>query len=171
MSLPTGTKVIYGTSGVCTIRDYREEDFGTGRKLYCVLEPSGQKTGADIFVPTDNELLMNRIKVMLSPDEIDSIIDRIPEENMEWIDDSRERGAAFEKIISCGDRLKIAVLIKSIYLRKKECASEGKKIGIADERVMRSAERMLIEEFAAVLGIGQDDVRPFVLQRLKCPIG
>lgn len=169
MSLPKGTKVIYGASGVCTISDYREEDFGTGRKLYCVLTPSGEKSSADIFVPADNETLMNKIKVILSPEEINALIDRIPEENMDWIDDSRERGAAFEKIISCGDRLKIAVLIKSIYLRKKECASEGKKIGIADERVMRSAERLLFEEFAAVLGIEPDDVRGFIMRRLECP--
>ena len=167
MKLSIGDNVVYGTNGVCSVYDIREEDFGTGKKKYYVLHSETQKTGADIFVPEDSDVLMGRIKELLSPEEIYKFIDSIPDENMSWIDDSRVRSLEFEKIISSGDRKGLIKLIKAIYEKKSELAGHGAKIGVADERVMRTAERMLYEEFAAVLDIKIEDVVPLITKRIK----
>ncbi len=52
MTPDIGTNVVYGTSGVCSVIDIREEDFGGGKKLYYVLRPLGKhSTGTDILSP------------------------------------------------------------------------------------------------------------------------
>lgn len=166
MKLSIGTKVIYGTNGVCIIVDYREEDFGGGKKMYYILRRAAQKTSEDIFVPEDNDLLMNKMKVMLSEKEVYDIINCIPGEKSLWIDDNRVRSVEFDKILSNGDRKQLMRLIKSIYEKKQSLSQQGKKLGISDERTMRTAERILYEEFAEVLNIEQEDVVPFITDRL-----
>ena len=166
MELSVGSKVIYGTNGVCLITDYREENFGNGKKMYYILKRVAQKTSEDIFVPEDNNILMGRIKFMLSEKEIYDIINAIPDETVFWIDDNRIRSAEFDRIISDGDRKQLMLLIKSIYEKKKALALEGKKLGISDERSMRTAERILYEEFAEVLNMEKEDVIPFISNRL-----
>lgn len=168
MNLSIGTNVIYGTNGICCITDKREEDFGTGKRMYYVLRPVGQRNNADIYIPEDSEALMKRIRQILSPEEIYSLIEIMPDENMDWIEDNRTRGSAFEQIISGGDRRELVRMSKVIYAKKRELSKEGKKLGIADERLMRAAEKMLFEEFASVLDIKQEEVLPFITKQIKC---
>ena len=166
MGLSIGTKVIYGTNGVCLITDYREEDFGNGKKMYYILKRVAQKTSEDIFVPEDNSILMSRIKAMLSEEEIYDIINGVHNEETSWIDDNRIRSAEFDRIISNGDRKQLMLLIRSIYEKKKSLSLEGKKLGISDERIVRTAERMLYDEFAEVLNIDREEVVPLISNRL-----
>ncbi len=53
-----------------------------------------------------------------------------------------------------------------LFLRQQELAGKRKKLHIADEKILKETERVLYEEFAYVLGIGQDEVLPFILQKL-----
>ena len=53
-----------------------------------------------------------------------------------------------------------------LFLRQQELAGKRKKLHIADEKILKETERVLYEEFAYVLRIGQDEVLPFILQKL-----
>lgn len=164
-----GANVVYGTSGVCTVIDMREEDFGAGRRMYYVLHPFGKhSSGTDIFVPADNERLLGKIKNVLTPEEIYELIEIIPEEHMDWIDDNRARSIRFESVISGGDRRELVALTKATYNKKHELSKQGKKLSITDERFMRAAEKMLFEEFAVALEIEQEEVLPFITKQIKC---
>lgn len=169
MTPDIGTNVVYGTSGVCSVIDIREEDFGGGKKLYYVLRPLGKhSTGTDIFVPADNERLLGKIKNVLTPQEIYELIDIVPEEHVEWIDDSRTRGIKFESVIAGGDRRELIAFTKATYNKKHELSKQGKKLSVADERFIRAAEKMLFEEFAFAFEIEQSEVRPFITKQIKC---
>ncbi|MEI3153127.1 MAG: hypothetical protein V8S82_05825, partial [Eubacteriales bacterium] len=66
----------------------REEDFGEPEETYYVLHPLGKhSSGTDIFVPADNERLLGKMKNVLTPEEIYELVEIIPEEHMDWIDD------------------------------------------------------------------------------------
>ena len=134
-----GTRVVYGTSGVCTVVDMREEDFGAGKRIYYVLRPLAKHSvSTDIFVPADNERLLAKIKNVLTPKEIYELIEIIPEEHMDWIDDNRARSIKFESVISEGDRHELVALTKATYNRKHELSKQGKKLSITDERFIQS---------------------------------
>ena len=164
-----GTRVVYGTSGVCTVVDMREEDFGAGKRIYYVLRPLAKHSvSTDIFVPADNERLLAKIKNVLTPKEIYELIEIIPEEHMDWIDDNRARSIKFESVISEGDRHELVAQTKATYNRKHELSKQGKKLSITDERFMRAAKKMLFEEFAIALEIEQEDVIPFITKQIKC---
>lgn len=164
-----GANVVYGASGVCSVIDMRKEDFGGGRKTYYVLRPLGKLSGGtDIFVPADNELLLGRIKNVLTPQEIYELIDVASEEQPEWIDDNRARSAKFESIISRGDRKEIVAMTKATYNKKRELSKCGKKMSIADERFIRAAEKILFDEFAFALEIEQHEVLPFITKQITC---
>ena len=63
-----GERVIYGSSGACEIIDIRKEAFGGAAREYYVLTPLGG--GSSIFVPTDNEQLVGRMRAPLTRKEI-----------------------------------------------------------------------------------------------------
>ena len=55
-----GECVIYGSSGACRIADVRQESFtGAPREYYVLVPLSG---GSSVFVPTDNEQLVARMR-------------------------------------------------------------------------------------------------------------
>ena len=43
----------------------------------------------------------------------------------------------------------------------------GKKLHIADERMLREAEKMICDEFAYVLGISQEEVPAYITSGLE----
>ena len=53
--------IIYGTQGVCKIADTEEKMVSGKRKTYFVLKPVSDR-GATIFVPTDNELVLKKMR-------------------------------------------------------------------------------------------------------------
>lgn len=51
------------------------------------------------------------------------------------------------------------LLIKEISTKQKDLSSHGKKLGTVDEQYLKLAERLVCEEFAAVLHTTPDAVR------------
>ncbi|MBQ6579669.1 MAG: CarD family transcriptional regulator, partial [Oscillospiraceae bacterium] len=95
------------------------------------------------------------------------IIDSLPDSDSEWIRDEKERLEAFKNLLESGTCKNIAVLVRSLYLHKKELASKGKKLRSSDETTMQRAEKLLFGEFAWVLGINPNEVADFIKSRIN----
>ena len=117
-------------------------------------------------MPVDNEKLTGRMQRLLTAQQILEVIGGMDEEDRLWIDDDAQRRDAYNEILRDGDRVGMARIIKTLFLRQQELAGKRKKLHIADEKILKETERVLYEEFAYVLGIGQDEVLPFILQKL-----
>ena len=65
-----GQTVLYGTEGVCRITEIQEMKVGKKKSEYYVLKPV-YRDGATIYVPMDNATLLNRMRQVLSAEEID----------------------------------------------------------------------------------------------------
>ena len=59
------------------------------------------------------------------------------------------------------------LLIRSLYNKGEERRRENKRLHLADERFLNEAERLLHDEFSAVLGIEETEVVPFIMSRLE----
>ena len=158
-----GDRIIYGSNGIMEIVDIREESIGDARRKYYVLKDFRENSSLQTFVPVDNERLVSTMRNLLTKAEVIELISRIksiPE--AEWQTDNRRRTEKFRCIIESGDAESIISVIKAIYLNGIKRRKEGKKNYLADENVMKKAERMLYEEFSAVLGIPENEVRDFI---------
>lgn len=161
-----GDTVLYGTDGVCTLREITTRTFGKEKLEYYVLVPLRQ-TASVIYVPTASETLCKKMRRVLSESEIRQIIHDMPGEMCtEWIAEENERRAYFKSILQSGDRRELIRMIKTIYLHGQEQKQNGRKLHHSDEMMMKDAENLLYDELAYVLSVKPDDVLPLIMEEL-----
>jgi len=160
-----GDIVSYGTTGVCRVIGECVQNVKGENKNYIVLKPVYQENST-VYVPVENETLTERIKSLMTGEEINELIREMPGDEPLWADNDSERAELFSNIISGGDRHQLARLVRTLYIHQKKQQEIGRKLHAADEHFFRNAEKLLFEEFAAVLGIGPEDVVDFIEKKL-----
>lgn len=153
--------VKYGVNGVCKIVDISYQSFCGSDAEYYVLKPLNSEDST-FFVPTQNENLVSRMHKIMSENEVYDLIDEIPSCHAEWIDDNKRRHEQYNNIISNGTRKDVIGLIRTLHTKKQQLEDERKKMHVADEKLMKDAEKMINEEFAAVLNIKPAEVPEFI---------
>ena len=58
-------------------------------------------------------------------------------------------------------------MIKTLHARRQERTREGKKITATDERYLKAAEDYLFGELAAALKIAKEDMRGYIVKRIR----
>lgn len=164
-----GSFVMYGANGVCTVTDRRiEYQYGTAREYY-VLTPLGMK-GSAVFVPTDNEMLVSKMRRLLSRDEITELVLSLRGRELAWERDSKKRTEYGNAVLARGDRGELLSLVRCMRLKKNELSDAGRHLSGADDSLLKKAERLINEEFSVALGIPSDEVANFIESTLKCAI-
>jgi len=157
--------VLYGVNGICTITDIEEKKINKEIKKYYVLKPVYNKSST-LYVPVDNELLVSKMKKILSKKEIFNLIDSINEKELIWIENEQERNRTYNEILKSGDRKEIMKMLRSLHNHRIKLKDTGRKFHVADEKIMRAAEGLLHEEFAYVLDIKKENVTDFIVDHL-----
>lgn len=159
--------IIYGAQGVCKITGTEEKTVSGVKRTYFVLKPVGDK-GSTFYAPTDNELVLKKMRRLLTKDQIHKLIDSMPGEDAVWIQNENERKELYRNILAKGEPLELIKMIKAIYAHKKEREAEGKRLHMSDERFFKDAELLLYNEFQYVLDIGgKDDLMTYIFARLE----
>ena len=76
--------IIYGSEGICQIVAIEENDFVGVKKTYYVMKPLG-KDSSTTYVPIDSEMLVARMRKLLTKKEINELIDALPNEPIKWL--------------------------------------------------------------------------------------
>ena len=97
--LKVGDMVVYATTGLCEVADIETKKIGKILKDYYVLKPSASTT-ATVFIPTDNEKLLEKVHKVLSKKDILSLIDEVKSSEPQWIEDDNARKNHFREVIS-----------------------------------------------------------------------
>lgn len=159
--------IIYGAQGVCKIAGTEEKTVGGKKKTYFVLKPVNDK-GSTIFAPTDNELVLQKMRRLLTKDEIHKLMDSMRSENAVWVSNENERKELYKSILATGDHMELIKMIKAIYAHKKEREAEGKRLHMSDERFFKDAEQILYNEFQYVLELqDKNDLMRYIFARLE----
>lgn len=161
-----GDVVIYKNDGVCKIADIIIKSFKDKNIEYYVLQPV-HNSNAEIFVPKNNPDLINKMRNLLTKDEVMQIIEALPNEEEICISDEAERKEKFKEILTSGNRTELVRLVKTLYNHKQNQKQYGKKLHIADERILKDAEKILHDEFAYVLGISTEAVPSFIAENIN----
>ena len=159
--------IIYGTQGVCQIVDVEEKTVSGMKRNYFVLKPVNDH-GPTIFAPTDNAHVLKKMRRLLTKDEIDQLIDSMPEKQSEWIDNDNERKEYFRSIIASGNHVELIKMIKAIYAHKQTREADGKRLHMIDEHFFKDAEQILYNEFQYVLKLqSKDDLMTYIFSRIQ----
>lgn len=164
-----GEVVAYGATGVCTIEDVCYTSLsraGTKKQEYYVLRPAATPTCLT-YVPTGNSVLTEKMRRVLSREEINAMLASIRGQSLAWIEDARQRAEAYGQILSRGLSGDLLKLISCLYLEKKSCSGKGRRFSTADDRLLASAERMVSEEFSYSLNIKPDQVTAYIAEHLE----
>lgn len=158
--------VSYAASGICQVLDITTQKSGKTMVQYYVLRPVYNE-GSTIFVPTENEKLVGRMRQVLSRQEVLDLIHGLPETEEIWIDAESDRQSRFKEILQSGDQKRILQIIKSLHHNQRRCQKAGRKFRVSDERMMKTAEGILHEEFAYALGMPKDQVADFIAKEIS----
>ena len=161
--------ILYSSHGVCEITAIEEKVINGVTKTYYVLRPVNDH-GATIFAPTDNEIVLKKMRKLLSEAEIHALIDSMPNEKPVWIANEAERRECYKNILARGDHLELIKMIKAIYLHKKELEANKKRLHVSDERFFKDAEQLLYNEFQYVLKLkSKNELLGYILSRIETP--
>ena len=101
--------------------------------------------------------------ISLTKDEIISAVKNAKSSTLlEWIEDNKARAEYYKKVLATFDRVNIMRLIATVRKTGERREADGKKNYIADETVMKKAEKLIKTEFALVLGIDEGEVADFI---------
>ena len=156
----------YGSNGVCRIVDISTQTFDDKDAEYYILRPIRAKDST-YFVPVQNETLVSRMHMLLTTEDLYSLIRDIPTCEAEWIDNDKKRMLEYSSVIVSGDRRNIIGVIRALYHRKTLLEKDNKRLHVADERLLKDAERIIHDEFAVVLNIEPSEVSAFIARNLE----
>ena len=158
--------IMYGTQGICKIVEITQKDFMGTKKEYYVLKPIND-AGATLFAPMNNEKVEAKMRRILSEEEIYELIETMPYEEANWIENENERKEKYKQIIAGGDRAELIKMIKALYFHKKKREADGKHLYLSDERFFKEAERIFYDEFQYVLKIQKEELMTFIFTRIE----
>ena len=142
---------------------------GAKKSMYYILKPeaSGEST---IFVPAENEKLVSKMRKLMTKEEIDEMISSTRDRSIEWESDRRFRNENFHEILTAGVRPEMLLMIRCIYNKKEELTENGKKLSESDNATLKTAEKLVEEEFSRVLEIKNEDVETYIKRMLNMEV-
>lgn len=160
-----GDYVNYSAQGICEIEDTRLIKFNSDShaRRYYILKPVYQKN-ACIYVPIDNQKLIEQMRPVLSSDEIDRTILSVRNSKIPWTKDRKQRTSEFQAILSRRDEKELLQLASCLYLKSKD----GEKgLCSSDSQILKKVETIIAQEFSFSLKINPQDIGPYIQQKLN----
>lgn len=161
-----GQLIVYGGEGVCRVDHIGPLEMRGAQKgvEYYTLVPLYR--AGKVFAPVDTTVYTRPI---LTRDEVEDLIDRIPQMDEEIFENSNPRLLAehYQAYLKRYDCESLFRLIRSIHAKSEKVADKGRHLGQVDERSMKRAEEMLHGEIAAALDIPVEDVHGYITRRVE----
>jgi CarD-like/TRCF domain. len=161
-----GEYIIYGNHGVCRVEGIGNLDLpgiDKSRKCY-TLQPVFSKSST-LYTPVDNDKVLMR-KVM-SNEEAMELLEKVPEIPVLWIGNEKQREEVYRDALKSHDGTDWIKIIKTLYVRRRERMSHGKKLTYTDEKYLNIAKNCLYGELAIALDIEKDKVEDLINERLE----
>lgn len=160
-----GEKIVYGTTGVCTVQEVTPRDDLPGTApgtLYYALEPlSGSGV---IYLPVDAPVFMRPV---ITRQEAEALVARIPEMAAEAYHQRNLQmlRTHYQEVLQSHDCEKLLEMTMSIHVKEKQAIKAGRKLGQIDARFQKRAEELLWGELAVALEIPVEEVPRYIQEK------
>ena len=161
-----GDVVVYSATGVCEIEDICVKSFGGTKCNYYILRPLMQKAST-LFIPIENQKLTCKMHPILSQQEFKQVFLSAKSRDPIRPEGENERREKFTEILESGNRVSLILMVYDLNNFKKTQQESGRRLHLADERLLNSAENLLYEELAYVFNIDPSNVSEFLDSQFK----
>lgn len=161
MNYSVGDCIHYGAHGICRVVGTEQKELGHEKKEYYLLTPVSQEH-IRLYLPKDADPERVKVRAVLSPEEIRELVCREKDHVGKWIVDSKLRRETYNKTLRSGDTAALMTMVRTIHAHQEELPA-GKSLPMSDMELMRSAEKLLYNEFGYVLHMEKEQVLPFIL--------
>ena len=168
-----GDKVVHNEYGICRITGISKRRFpGQEQKDYYEITPlADDGYGTTIYIAVDHNGLLRE---PMSPDQILSMIDAMPETEPIMIQSTGNRMLDMENIkttyfamMRSGNPQDWVVLLRTIYRKEKQLSAQKKHISEYESHARSISERLLYGEIAGVMDIPLHSVEGFITDRIE----
>ncbi len=161
-----GSKIVYGSEGVCTIEKIDNLNIkGISKdKMYYYLSPV--YSGGAIYAPVDTPVQIREVISKSKAIEFIKSIQDIPAQEFSTTN-TRELTEYYQSIIKTGDCYDLVRLIKTIYNKRLQVIEKGKKLGTVEEKYFNKAKDMLYGELAVSLNKEKSQVEDYIEQMIN----
>lgn len=159
-----GQCVVYKTAGVCKIVGYEQKNVSGKMLDYCRLVPVFSDNST-FYIPV--KTLSNMVRPLLKKEEIEKLIEIMPDTELLDVEDSKRRKMLFAEILKSGDYGKLIAMMKLLHNEQVKRADVVKSLNLFDEKTMRDAENIMCQEFAISLGIEYKDVMEYIKSKIE----
>lgn len=158
--------VVYGSQGVCEIVDIAEKKIDGVARPYFILKPKTD-SNATFYVPAWNEKAWSKMRKVMTQQDINALIDSMPNNTPVWITNDNERKETYRKILASGNQADIIAMIQALFQHKKVREAEGKRLHMSDEHFMKDAEQLLYNEWQYVLNVDKAGLMDYIFSRIE----
>lgn len=160
-----GEYIVCNNIGVCLVEDVTSKDMDgvVQEKLYYILQPL-DSIDSKIYSSVDNQRMAMR--KVISCDEIPELMEGIGEVDILSVDNEKRREEIYKETLHKCECIGWAQIIKTVYSRKKEKASQGKKITTTDTKYLKMAENYLYHELAVSMNLKPIEVKERILNEI-----
>ena len=119
--------IVYGNHGVCKVENVGTLSISMAdkQKQYYTLRPVYQHESV-IYAPVDNNKTIMRF--VLSKEEVEDLIQDIPNIESAWIGNEREREVQYRAALQTCDCRELVKIIKTLYHRKNQGFRTARKL-------------------------------------------
>lgn len=160
-----GDKIVYGKSGVCTVIDICEANFGIDGLCY-KLKPYNDSQNV-IYISVDNEKVLMR--KVISSDKAYEIIDNIDNYPAVFPKNDKERTQLIHQVLSTNDMSQWLGLLKGLYFEKERRLKNKRNLKYKDEKVYSFLENFIFGELAVALDTTKDQVFQYISTKVSKP--
>ncbi len=156
--LNIGECVIYGSHGLCSVRDILVPSFierGKEKEYYQMI--SAVDTGSVLYVPVEGA--DEKVRDVLSADEAEDLIDEIEFAPELDLPEGKKAEPVIMDVIKHNVAEEMMSLVKSLRKIKAVRESEGKKFAALNEKYLNMAEKLLYTELAFSLKAEKDEIK------------
>ncbi len=164
--LGVGECVIYGSHGLCSVRDILVPAFlerGKEKQYYQMI--SAVDAGSVLYVPVEGA--EDKVRDVISYDEAEGLIDEIEYVPELELPEGKKAEPAIMSVIKRNIAEEMMALVKALRRIKAIREAEGKKFASLNEKYLNIAEKLLYTELAFSLKTEKDDIKRRVLDELS----
>ena len=147
-----GDYVLYGVSGACRVTEIGTLSFGGPDKIYYSLKPVYDERST-IYVPVLKEDEISR--KVVSREKAEEIVSTLKGIKPAEVIPEKE---TWDATLKSGNQEEVARMIVGLRNLRRENRKNHKGLNIAEERLLRDAERVFFSEMATAFEVSMEEV-------------